>query len=109
MADVPTTHEQGDAAADTEAAASVSALADRLEDFVRSAFAVDPADPWFDRDVDLFDAGYVDSVGLTELLAFIAEEFGVDVPDDRLLSDDFASIHGMAQVIGQALPATESR
>lgn len=78
---------------------SADAIGDRLERFVRKAFAVDPEDPNFDRTVDLFDAGYVDSVGLTELIAFIVDEYGAHISDEQLLSDDFASIDGMAHVI----------
>jgi acyl carrier protein len=78
-------------------------VGDNLEQFVRSAFAVDSGDPLFDRSVDLFDAGYVDSVGLTEMLAFINDVYGVDIPDEQLLSEEFASIDGMAAVICRML------
>ncbi|MFU8815280.1 MAG: phosphopantetheine-binding protein [Pseudomonadales bacterium] len=82
-----------------------SAVGDRLEQFVRSAFAVDPTDPGFDRNIDLFEAGFVDSVGLTELLAFIGDEYGANISDEQLLSDEFASIDGMALVICRELSA----
>jgi methoxymalonate biosynthesis acyl carrier protein len=75
------------------------AISDDLEQFVRRAFAVGHSDPNFDRSVDLFDAGYVDSVGITEMLAYINETYGIDIPDEHLLSDEFASIDGMAAVI----------
>lgn len=71
----------------------------RIESFVRDAFDVAPSDPNFGLQVDLFEHGYVDSVGLTELLAFLGDEFGVDVPDEYLLSDEFATISGMARVL----------
>lgn len=71
----------------------------RLEAFVRTAFAVQPDDPRFDRAGDLFEGGYVDSVGLAELLEFIRVEFGVDVPEEDLLADEFAAINGIAKVV----------
>jgi acyl carrier protein len=74
-------------------------IGDGLEDFVRSAFSIDGSDANFDREVDLFEAGYVDSVGLTEVLAFIVDAYGVDIPDEQLLSEEFSSIDGMAKVI----------
>jgi len=74
-------------------------VADRLEAFVRTAFGVNPEDPRFDRATDLFDAGYVDSVGLAELLEFIRAEFGVEVPEDDLLSEEFCAINGIAKII----------
>ncbi|MGH2960827.1 MAG: acyl carrier protein [Solirubrobacterales bacterium] len=76
-------------------------LAERLESFVRDSFDVTPGDDHFGRDIDLFEQGYVDSVGLTELLAFMEEEFQVEVPEDDLLSDEFATIDGMAGVLAR--------
>jgi hypothetical protein len=41
--------------------------------------------------VEPIELGYFGPVGL-------AEEFGVDVPDGALLSEDILSIHGMAEI-----------
>jgi acyl carrier protein len=76
-------------------------VADQLEDFLRNHFSISPSDPRFGRDVDLFDSGYVDSVGLAEMLAFVEDEFGVEVPDDDLVSDEFTTIDGIARVVGR--------
>jgi acyl carrier protein len=76
-------------------------VAARIESFVRETFDVAPTDPNFGRELDLFESGYVDSVGLTELLAFIEDEFSIEVPEDELLSDEFVSIDGMAGVIAR--------
>ena len=80
---------------------SPQVIADRIEAFVRSQFEVDPSDDGFDRTVDLFELGYVDSVGFAELLAFLSEEFGVEVPEDDLLSDEFLRIDGMAMIVSR--------
>ena len=77
------------------------AIADRIEEFIRSQFEVDPDDTGFDRTVDLFELGYVDSVGFAELLAFLAEEFGVEIPEDDLLSEEFLRIDGMAMIVSR--------
>lgn len=74
-------------------------VAERIEGFVRTQFSISPSDPRFGRDADLFGGDYVDSVGLAELLAYVEEEFGVSVPDDDLLSDEFATIDGMARTV----------
>jgi D-alanine--poly(phosphoribitol) ligase subunit 2 len=84
-------------------------IADRIEAFVRTEFEIDPSDDGFDRTVDVFELGYVDSVGFAELLAFFAEEFGVDVPEDELLSDDFLSIDGMARIVSRLTANAEAR
>jgi acyl carrier protein len=74
---------------------------DAIEAFVRETFAVAPDDPYFGRDRDLFGVGYVDSVGLVELLAWVEERWGIDVPDDVLVSDEFTTIDGMARVLAR--------
>jgi D-alanine--poly(phosphoribitol) ligase subunit 2 len=88
---------------------SPQAIADQIEAFIRSQFEVDPNDNGFDRAVDLFELGYVDSVGFAELLAFLAEEFGVEIPEDDLLSDDFLRIDGMAMIVSRLTVDTGAR
>ena len=73
----------------------------RIEAFVRESFSVSANDPRFGRDLDLFEGGYVDSVGLIELLAFIEDEFEIEIPDEDLASDEFMSIDGIAHVLGR--------
>jgi acyl carrier protein len=74
-------------------------IADRIEQFIRSHFRVAPGDSRFSRTQPLFDMGYVDSVGVVELLAFVAEEFCVEVADELLTSDEFSSIEGIAAIV----------
>jgi acyl carrier protein len=72
---------------------------ERIERFVREQFSVSDGDPHFDRTVDLFESGYVDSVGVVELLAFIGEAFRVEIPDKVLLSEDFTNVDGIARIV----------
>jgi acyl carrier protein len=76
-------------------------IAHRIETYVRTQFDVDPGDPGFGQDADLFELGYVDSVGVAELLEFLREEFGVEVLEEDLLSDEFSRIDGMARVVSR--------
>jgi acyl carrier protein len=78
-------------------------MEDRIEKFIQVQFSVSPTDPEFDREVDLFERGYVDSVGFVELLEFLRQEFGVEVPDEDLLDDDFSSITGIARIVSRNL------
>jgi acyl carrier protein len=73
----------------------------RVEEFIRSNFSISPTDPGFGEEVDLYEGGYIDSVGVVELLEFLSNEFGVEIPDDDLLSDEFASIGGIARIVSR--------
>jgi acyl carrier protein len=78
---------------------TLNGLGDRIEEFIRDQFAIAPSDKRFNRSVPLFEHGYVDSMGVVELLAFLKEEFGVAIPDHELLSDDFSTIDGIAALV----------
>jgi acyl carrier protein len=77
-------------------------VAHAIEAFVRDEFAVSPSDDTFDRTVDLFDDGYVDSVGVIELLEFIRASFSVEIPEEDLFSPDFSTIDGIAAIVTRA-------
>ena len=81
-------------------------IAGRIEAFVRKQFAVSPGDTGFTRTAALFELGYIDSVGVTELLAFLTEEFGVEITDDGLLSPDFQTLDGIAGIVQRQRPDT---
>jgi acyl carrier protein len=76
-------------------------VAERVEQYVRAQFRVSPGDTRFSRSQPLFDMGYVDSVGVVELLAFIAKEFQVHLPDEIIMTDEFATIDGMAAIVAR--------
>ena len=74
-------------------------IAGRIEAFVRAQFSVAPTDAAFTQTAPLFELGYIDSVGVVELLAFLAEEFGTEIADAELLSEDFQRLDGIAAIV----------
>jgi acyl carrier protein len=38
---------------------------------------------------------------VVELLAFLTEEFAVELPDDALMSDEFSTIDGIAAIVSR--------
>lgn len=74
-------------------------IAERIERFIRTQFRVAASDTRFSRSQPLFELGYVDSVGVVELLAFVTKEFGVEVPDEMLMSEEFSTIDGIAAIV----------
>jgi acyl carrier protein len=80
-----------------------SRIEHRIEEYIRMQFGISPTDPMFNRQVDLFEAGYVDSMGIVELLEFLRGEFSVEIPDDDLLADDFSNIAGITRIVSRHL------
>jgi acyl carrier protein len=74
-------------------------IAVQIEQFVRTRFRVAKSDTRFSRAQPLFEMGYVDSIGFVELLAFLSEQFHVEVPDEMLMSEDFSTIDDIALVV----------
>lgn len=84
-----------------------SEIAASIESYIRDRFAVAENDDRFGRSVKLFEAGYVDSVGVAEVLAFLEDRFDVRIPDRHLTSDRFQTIDGMADVIADLRSGSE--
>jgi acyl carrier protein len=76
-------------------------IADSVEAFIREQFNVGDSDPGFDRHVDLFEGGYVDSVGVAELLEYVTQQFEVEIPESDLFSDEFSTIDGIASIVAR--------
>jgi acyl carrier protein len=70
-----------------------------VDDFIRTEFSVSPADSRFNRSADLFEDGYIDSVGVVELLEFLRERFHVQIPEEDLFSAEFGTIEGIAAIV----------
>lgn len=51
-------------------------------------------------DTELVRSGIVESYGIVEVLFFLEEEFGVDVPDEMLTPDNFRSVAAIARCVG---------
>jgi D-alanine--poly(phosphoribitol) ligase subunit 2 len=61
------------------------AVAKELETFIRAKYEVRDDDRDFDRDVHLFDYGYVDSFGAVALTSFVETTFGIKITDADLV------------------------
>jgi len=51
------------------------------------------------EEMNLFDAGIVDSAGLISFIGFVEREFGITIPDEDLLPANFKSIRAIATYI----------
>lgn len=57
---------------------------------------------------DLLSAGIVDSLGILRLVSFIEDRFGVKVPDEDVVFENFQSIRAMGTYVSQRLDARAS-
>ena len=78
-------------------------IAAKIRGFVESRQRVAPDDPAFHLDVHLFEAGYIDSIGMVELVAFVEETFEITLDEEQLFSDDFTTLRGIAGIVMEAL------
>jgi acyl carrier protein len=76
-----------------------------LEAFIRERFDVAPDDPYFSDDVNLWEEGYVDSIGVMEVVAFLEDGFGVKVTEAMLFDPRFTSVAGMADLLAASAQA----
>lgn len=50
---------------------------------------------------DLLSAGIIDSLGILQLVAFIDEQFGIQVPDEDVVIENFQSVNALASYLEQ--------
>jgi acyl carrier protein len=74
-------------------------VAAAVEEFARREFSIKDSDQRFDRTVDLFEDGYVDSIGVIELIQFLEKTFAIDIPEADLFSPEFSTIDGIARIV----------
>ncbi len=74
-------------------------VAAAVEEFARREFSIKPSDRRFDRKVDLFEDGYVDSIGVIELIQFLERTFAIEIPEADLFSPEFSTIDGIANIV----------
>lgn len=70
-----------------------------LDAFVREQFGVEADDEDYSTDVNLFDYGYVDSMGATEIILFAEERFGIHITQKDVTLYPMNSVREIAEVI----------
>jgi acyl carrier protein len=81
---------------DHQPSSRVDLLIEALSDFIRERFSVPADDSNFHPDVHLWNEGYVDSLGIAEVVAFVEERFGIVLPDDVFFDESHLTIAGLA-------------
>jgi acyl carrier protein len=63
-------------------------LKEKIRDFIISNFYIPNAND-LRNDMSVFDTGIIDSTGVMELIAFIENEFSIQVEDHEVIQDNF--------------------
>ena len=61
-----------------------------------------------DDDTELLASGYIDSLDMMRLVAFIEERFAVQLPEEQLISNHFRSVTTLAKLVMTHLDFAES-
>lgn len=70
--------------------------------YVRNHFNIGD-DPDYTTDVNLFDYGFVDSLGATEILLFLEDQFHVAISQKDIVLYPMSTIEEIAAVVGEKL------
>jgi acyl carrier protein len=71
----------------------------KIEQFIVSEIATDLEPGALAHDEDLLAAELIDSLGITELLAFLEASFGISVGGEELTPDNFRSVDSIAALV----------
>jgi acyl carrier protein len=67
--------------------------------------------PWEGRpeelrdDTSLLSSGALDSLGITKLVSFVEQEFGIELAPDEIVPENFETIAAVAQLVDEKRPA----
>lgn len=73
-----------------------------LEDYIREQFDIGN-DPDFTPDADLFEYGFLDSMGAMEVIAFIEEEYSIEITQKDIVLYPMNTISEIAEVVANKL------
>ena len=74
-----------------------------LRGYILEHFEIDASDPDFSDDVHLFDYGFVDSLGATEIVLFLEDTFHVKITQADITLYPMNTINEIAEVVERKL------
>lgn len=74
-----------------------------LRNYILDHFEIDPNDPDFADDVHLFDYGFVDSLGATEILLFLEDTFQIKITQADITLYPMNTIDEITKVVESKL------
>lgn len=86
--------------------AAISEIIERTRAFVVENFLYARSDVQVNPDDKILERGIIDSLGAVEFLAFIEDEFGIEVGDDEVTEQNFGTLTDIATYVVSKRAAT---
>ncbi len=78
---------------------------DRLREFIVGDLGWQGTPTLLTTDYQLIDNDVIDSLGIFELVTFIEEEFEIEIDDEELVLENFATLGTMGTLVRKKVPA----
>lgn len=85
------------------AANSLEAISKRIREFLFLNFLFGYQEDDLDDDASFLEFGLLDSTGILELIAFIEEEFEIDIDDTEIIPENMDSINKVSHFVSKRL------
>ena len=77
---------------------NIEEIVKTLEDYIREQFDIGD-DPDYNSEVDLFEYGFLDSMGAMDVIAYIEEEYSIEITQKDVVLYPMNTIEEIAEVI----------
>lgn len=74
-------------------------IRDKIREFIRENILIGLHNVSFGDDDSFLDDNIIDSTGILELVAYLEDEFGVEVRDSELVPDNFNSLSQLSRYV----------
>lgn len=74
---------------------------ERVRAFIADNFVLASSDGGLGGDDSLMDLGVMDSTGVLEMVAFLEQDFGLDIQDTELLPENLDTINAIVRFVGR--------
>ena len=71
----------------------------KIKEFIKTEVNPDCNLEGLGDDEPLVDSGIIDSLGILKIMAFLDEEFGVDLSDQQITPDNFKNITSICSLV----------
>jgi acyl carrier protein len=77
----------------------MSTTTEKLRGFIVDQLRWDGTSDQLTDDYPLLDSGVIDSLGILEIVQFLEDEYGVEIADDELVPENFATLTAIAKLM----------